>query len=337
MNAPAIVCGLDGFVDEMITVVGQRTAPDAYTPLSTLSELGALVSAAAGRNSLREIVVNRQDAGGCAINLGDGLAALGAQVHYVGTVGAPAHPAFAPILSRFASATALGSCYGRTLCFEFSDGKFMFSAIQQLAEITPAVVAPLLPALVQKCRSAQVLCLTNWTLYPHMSAVWRLIQEQVPLPPRVFIDLVDPSGRSTEDIRAMCDLLPGFGQVSLSVNRTELAVLAQRLDLPASEDASVLAARLQTRLGIAEVVVHNVQINAVASAAGVVVRPSGPHCATPLKTTGAGDRFNAGYVYGLATGMSVHGRLDLGAAAAGYFIRHAASGSVAACQPYLPP
>jgi fructose-1-phosphate kinase PfkB-like protein len=336
MDAPSIVCGLDGFVDEMITVVGQRSSPAAFTPLSTLGELGALVSAAAGRNSLREIVVNRQDAGGCAINLGDGLAALGAHVHYVGTVGAPVHPAFAPVLERFASATALGSCYGRTLCFEFSDGKFMFSAMQQLAEITPAVVSPLLPLLVQRCRTAQVLCLTNWTLYPHMSAVWRLIQEQVPLPPRVFIDLVDPSGRSTEDILAMCDLLPGFGQVSLSVNRTELAVLAQRLELPARDDAGELAAALRARLGIAEVVVHNVQLNAVASAAGVVVRPSGPHCAAPLKTTGAGDRFNAGYVFGLATGLGPRDRLDLGAATAGHFIRHAASGSLAECQAYLP-
>ena len=336
MSGPSIVCGLDGFVDEMITVVGQRSSPDAFIPLGTLSELGALVSAAAGRNSLREIAVNRQDAGGCAINLGDGLAALGAQVHYVGTVGAPIHPAFAPVLARFASATALGSCYGRTLCFEFSDGKFMFSAMQQLAEITPAVVEPLLPALVQRCQGAQVLCLTNWTLYPHMSAVWRLIQERVPMPPRVFIDLVDPSGRSTADIVAMCNLLPGFGQVSLSVNRTELAVLAQRLELVTTDDASVLASRLRARLGIAEVVVHNVQINAVATADGVMVRPSGPHCATPLKTTGAGDRFNAGYVYGLATGLDAQARLDLGAATAGYFIRHAASGSLAQSRPYLP-
>ena len=134
----------------------------------------------------------------------------------------------------------------------------------------------------------------------------------------------------------MCDLLPGFGQVSLSVNRTELAVLAQRLDLIASDDPGVLAARLRARLGIAEVVVHNVQINAVATADGVVVRPSGPHCATPLKTTGAGDRFNAGYVYGLATGLDAQARLDLGAATAGYFIRHACSGSLEQSRPYLP-
>ncbi len=335
-----IVCGFDGFVDELIRVVGERTGPTTYDALGTLAELGTLVSAAAGRNSLREIVIERTDAGGCAINLGDGLAALGANVHFFGTVGAPAHPAFVPVLATFASATPLGSCYGRTLCFEFRDGKFMFPAIQQLGEVTPELLTSMLPAYAAACARAQVICLTNWTLYPHMTAVWRALQQQVYSglrhDPWFFIDLVDPSGRSTTDISEMADTLAGFGRTALSVNRTELAVLADRLGLPAHDDVGQAAAGLRARLGIAQVVVHNSRINAVAHADGVVVAPAGPFCDKPLKSTGAGDRFNSGYVQGLATGLDHQARLDLGSAVAGYFVRHARSGSVAEIQPYFP-
>lgn len=338
--APEIVCGFDGFVDEMIRVVAERTALDTYRSLDLLSDLGAVVSAASGRNSLREIVVERYDAGGCAINLGDGLAALGAQVHYFGTVGNPVHPAFAPVLAGFASATALGSCFGRTLCFEFRDGKFMFSAMQQLAEITPTVLDAHLDVYRAACRRARVICLTNWTLYPHMTACWRHLQREVfaglTHDPWFFVDLVDPSSRSITDIQAMAETLRGFGRTALSVNRTELAVLAARLGLPEQADPGAAAVALRERLGIAQIVLHNSQINAVADATGVVTSPSGPFCAAPLKSTGAGDRFNAGYVHGLATGLGARERLALGAAVAGFFIRHARSGSLAEVAPYAP-
>ncbi len=343
LKVPEIVCGFDGFVDELIRVVAERTGLDAFTPLGSLAELGALVTAAAGRNSLREIVIERCDAGGCAINLGDGLAALGAQVHYFGTVGSPIHPAFSPVLARFATATALGSGFGRTLCFEFRDGKFMFSVMSQLAELTPKLLDVHLASYRAACQRAQVICLTNWTLYPHMTACWRHLQREVfaglPNRPWFFVDLVDPSSRSTTDIIEMTETLRGFGRTALSVNRTELAVLAERLGMPAAadpKDVGAAAVALRERLQIEQVVVHNSQINAVADASGVVVAAAGPFCTAPLKSTGAGDRFNAGYVHGLATGLNPRQRLALGSAVAGYFIRHAASGSLADIAPYAP-
>lgn len=339
-KVPEIVCGFDGFVDELIRVVAERTGLDQFTPLGSLSELGAVVSAAAGRNSLREIVVERYDAGGCAINLGDGLAALGARVHYFGTVGAPVHHAFVPVLAKFTSATPLGSSFGRTLCFEFRDGKFMFSATEQLIEFNPSLLAGCVDAYRAACRQAQVICLTNWTLYPHMTSCWQYLQREVYAglthQPWFFVDLVDPSSRSTADILVMAEALRGFGRTALSVNRSELSVLATRLGLPREDDVGRAIAALRTRLGIAQIVLHNSKTNAVADADGVVVAPAGLFCVAPLKSTGAGDRFNAGYVYGLATGLDHRQRLDLGSAVAGFFVRHARSGTREEIAPYQP-
>jgi hypothetical protein len=69
--------------------------------------------------------------------MGDGLAALGVPVDAFATLGEPAHPSFQPVTARFRSAHSWGREPGRTLAFEFQDGKLMFSSVAQLAEFTP--------------------------------------------------------------------------------------------------------------------------------------------------------------------------------------------------------
>ena len=68
-TAPVAV-GFDGFVDEMISVVAERTSLDDFFSVPNIATFGGLISAAAGHSSLREIVVNAVHPGGCAVNLG---------------------------------------------------------------------------------------------------------------------------------------------------------------------------------------------------------------------------------------------------------------------------
>jgi sugar/nucleoside kinase (ribokinase family) len=51
----------------------------------------------------------------------------------------------------------------------------------------------------------------------------------------------------------------------------------------------------------------------------------GPYCAAPKKSTGAGDRFNAGFCLGLAHQLGDANSLVLGCAVAGFFVRNARS------------
>ncbi len=338
-NVPPVVAGFDGFVDELIAVVGERRGADDWTAMTGMAELGRLITGAAGRNSLREIVVKAQDAGGCAVNLGDGLMALDVCVDYVGTVGNPRHPAFDAFAARCRSCSPLGKVYGRTLAFEFGDGKFMFSAVGQLGEITPELVRDHLRdgAFARACAGAGLIALTNWTLYPHMTAVWKLLQKQVfstlSHRPWLFVDLVDPSSRAEADIHGMLAALSVFQtscEVVLGVNLTEATVLGRLLGIgaPGGDSAGFAAhaARLRTRLSVAEVVIHHTAFNAVAHAGGAFALASGPYTPTPRKSTGAGDRFNAGYCLGLLAGYAPDERLALGAATSGFFVRAARSG-----------
>jgi hypothetical protein len=167
------VVGFDGFVDEMIQVVGERRGMKEWLPLSGIAAFADWARAAAGRSALREIVVHRQDPGGCAMNLGDGLAALGVGITCYATVGDPVHPAFAGIGRRFQALRPVGDIHGRTLALEFPDGKLMLSAVEQLARLDEGLAerAILGSGYAEACRQARLIALTNWTLYPHINGV----------------------------------------------------------------------------------------------------------------------------------------------------------------------
>ena len=233
--------------------------------------------------------------------------------------------------------------------FEFNDGKLMFSAVQQLADFTPEWVRDKLldNPFSASCAAAQVIALTDWTLYPHMTAVWRMLQEEVfsklSHRPRFFIDLVDPSSRAAADILGMCAMLGGFencGPLTLGLNGNEANILCRLHGLPtaagdASPDESASQAQaLRAALGISRVVVHRLHGAVAADAAGSRAQP-GPYCANPKKSTGAGDRFNAGFCFGLALGLDDADSLALGCASAGFFVRNARSASHAELAEFL--
>lgn len=332
-----IVTGFDGFVDEMITVVDERTDVNNYTRVPTISHFSELVKAASGMSSLREIVVTKADPGGCAINMGDGLAALGLPVTTFATVGEPMHAAFSDYSSK-AVLCSWGREPGRTLAYEFSDGKLMHSSVSHLAEFTPDYIGKRLEEGVFQaaCEKAKLIALTDWTLYPHMTSCWKVLQEKVfsQLPRRIpfFIDLVDPSSRSSSDIKAMLEVLPGFescGPCSLGLNQNEANILSNLLgveyeDKPGIESASRQAGDLRNALGISEVIIHSLKY-AVLAAEGGESQAEGPYCDNPVKSTGAGDRFNAGYATGLLLGLDAQLRILLACALSGLYVRKGSS------------
>jgi sugar/nucleoside kinase (ribokinase family) len=336
-----VVTGFDGFVDEMISLVGERRALDDFTPVPDIATFGAMISAAAGHSSLREIVVNDVHPGGCAVNLADGLASLGVAVDCFATLGEPEHPAFRGIAAKCRSFHSWGREPGRTLAFEFNDGKLMFSAVKQLADFTPEAVRGFLAggAFAAACADAQVIALTDWTLYPHMTEVWKMLQREVfsklVQRPVFFIDLVDPSSRSAADIAGVAAIFSDFepaGPVTLGLNGNEANILCRLHGLAGvpsdvtPDEALRQAASLRDLLGISRVVVHRIPFAVSASAEGGCVQ-GGPYCASPKKSTGAGDRFNAGFCLGQVLNLGDAASLALGCAVAGFFVRQARSAS----------
>ena len=328
-----VVTGFDGFVDEMITLVDQRHNIQNFDPVETISKFGSMITQAAGQSSLREIVITSCDAGGCSVNMGDGLASLDVTTHTFATVGVPMHAAFSDYAKK-AELISWGNDPGRTLAFEFADGKLMFSSVSPLADFTPAHIETcLLDGIFKaRCEIAQVIALTDWTLYPHMTACWEFLQErifsQLKHRPEFFIDLVDPSSRCEKDIVEMLNVLPKFeawGDAHLGLNQNEANIIGRLSGLKCPshagiESAAEQASALQTCLGLNTVVIHG-RSYAVSAGPEGVNATSGPLCAKPLKSTGAGDRFNAGYAAARLLGLDAKGVLLLACATSGLYVR----------------
>ncbi len=339
LAARPVVVGFDGFVDEMITPVRERRSLTEFAAVPSIAEFAQLTAAAAGRSSCREVVIRETAAGGCAVNLGDGLAALGVPVHGFATLGEPVHAAFRPVIARWAACRSWGDEPGRTLAFEFGDGKLMYPAVAQLARFTPEHLRRCLAdgAYAAACAQASAIAFTNWSLYPHMTACWQVVQREVLAGlrqrPLIFVDLVDPSARTGEDLRAMLAALAGFGaagEAVLGINFNEAGVLGRALGLPPADaqDLAGTADRLRTAIGVARVVLHTHHAAAEASAAGQASAAS-YHTPAPKRSVGAGDRFNAGYVAGCLLGLSAPDRLATACAVAGAFVRQGASATMA--------
>jgi hypothetical protein len=258
------------------------------------------------------------------------------------TLGDPVHKAFASVVDVCASATSWGSEPGRTLALEFQDGKYMLASMEQLAEIDEALLDQVLAdgRYRAACEQAGVIALTDWTLYPHMTACWAKLQREVYSKlshrPWFFIDLVDPRSRSEADIRAMLATMRGFedsGRCCFGGNRNEGNALAALLGVATCDDDGPQAlldqcAALQQALGVSQVTLHGIKVSATAGVAGAGWA-NGPFTPTPKKSTGAGDRFNAGYCLGLLLGLDATQRLCLGNATSGFFVRHARSATKA--------
>lgn len=332
-----VVAGFDGFVDEMISVVEERAALDSYRRVETIGQFAELVAAAAGHSSLREIVLNSVDPGGCAVNFGDGIASLGVRLDVFATLGSPRHVAFESLAAKCRSCTSWGSGVGRTLALEFADGKYMLSATSQLAEFDEPLLDRALAdgAFLEACGRARLIAITNWTLYPHMTRCWRRLLRDIfsrlEHRPWFFFDLVDPRSRSKADIRKMLDAMRDFekcGHVILGVNLNEANAVAEVLGIARADEqpepVSRQAHAIREKLGIAQVATHCVKIAALADERGTAC-VAGPFCAQPKKSVGAGDRFNAGFCVGQLLGLPSDQRLRLGTAASGFFVRNARS------------
>jgi hypothetical protein len=224
----------------------------------------------------------------------------------------------------------------------------MFSSVSPLSDFTPGHVRELLKSgdYARACAGAQIIALTNWSLFPHMTEIWRLLQEEVysrlTHRPAFFIDLVDPSSRSVADIRAMLECLPGFaagGTLSLGLNGNEAAILARLCGVPdtAADPRAALeqAAALRDCLRIHEVVIHQSHFAAVASSSESASLET-LYCAQPKKSTGAGDRFNAGYCLGLLLKLDARERLACGNACSSFFVHEARSASLPELAEFMP-
>jgi sugar/nucleoside kinase (ribokinase family) len=333
---PALV-GLDGFVDAIIDVVDKRSSPTEYERIATITQFGGRISAAAGNSANMELVVKQQKLGGNGPIMANALASLGFPTTYIGNLGKPVvHPVFQPFAQRARVISIAEPAF--TDALEFKDGKIMLGNMSALSEITwehlvGAVGRERLMALMEE---SALLGLVNWTMLPHMTAIWEgLVAEVLPKLSKadriVFIDLADPEKRLVEDLRGALETLRKINthlHVVLGLNLSEAQQVSKALGLApvGNPEAAIeeLAVQIREKLELGTVVVHPRKGAAAANEQGSASF-AGPFVREPKISTGAGDHFNSGFAAAQLLEMDLEESLAVGVGTSGYYVREAES------------
>mgnify|MGYP000916637579 FL=1 len=334
------VVGFDAAIDKIMEVVDKRTGWDTYQRIPTITDYASRIQRAAGLSTNVEIVPKVVKTGGCAVNMASALLNLGLSVSFAGTVGENnVHPLFAEFAERCTRMISMGEpSYAQAL--EFEDGKIIMAELAPMQELTWEKMIGRFPVAhqVQVYAEADVIAMVNWTETPHMNQIWHNLLEYVfpELPPSrerlIFFDLADPEKRHDQELYAGLMLIRRFGlygKVVLGLNRKEATAVARALGIRCTTplaEASLgeITKAIASALDIHGVVVHPVSKAGLAME-GEYVEVQGPFTPNPRLVTGAGDNFNAGFVYGLALGLEPQDALILGVGTSGFYVRNMGS------------
>ncbi len=341
--------GFDGFVDTIVTPVGlRRGAGEDFTPITTLTEFGNRIVAAAGKSTNIELYPRVDKLGGNGPIMANALLASGMKVTYVGALGTPTvHPVFADMAARARTISLCDAAH--TTAVECNDGKIMLGIMRSLDLVTYERICSVMgeAAFQAEVGGAGLVSFVNWTMIPNMTAIFHAVVDRVlpKLPASAgkvfFFDLADPEKRSVDDLRAALAAISRFeqfGRVTLGLNLKEAQQVAPALGFaPPSKDESSLreaAAAIRAKLSVSTVVVHPVESAACATRDGTAWVP-GPFTEKPLITTGAGDHFNAGFTTGQLLQLEPEACLAVGVCTSGHYVRTGESPSLSKIESFL--
>jgi sugar/nucleoside kinase (ribokinase family) len=343
-ETPALI-GFDGFIDTILHVVDKRHSATEYTCVETIEAFGKRILEAAGQSTNIELVIQAVKLGGNGPIMANAMAALGVPVTYCGMTGYPrTQPIFEELAAR---ARMLPLCDAAlTDAYEFEDGKLIVGKHENVGQVSWENLQERVGDLAWRTawQSAGFAGMVNWTMLPHLTALWKEMQarlETEPAPARkvLFFDLADPEKRTPEDLEEALWTLAGFQKwhdVVLGLNEREAQQVVETLGLPGADEGLErntsahhqeicgFAQSVREKLGISACAVHPTAFASAADAKACAV-VSGPFIAKPKITTGAGDHFNAGFCAGYLCGGDLEQALQCGVATSGYYVRHAQS------------
>jgi hypothetical protein len=330
-----ILLGCDGFVDEVYQLVQVRHSLDDFTPMDKLREFGELIVQRADGGVGLEMVHKRRCEGGFSINTGRVAGMFGLNPTLTGLFGSSeTDPAFA-VFEDICNLVSLGDP-ALTVALEFSDGKVLMSDLKTVANLTWEDFVAHFGAdkLKEMFAGTDILGLGYWSLTPDFDNLFTGFVSQfegITPPRRMFLDFADIKKKSPESFTKSLTLIKQFNAtipMTVSLNEHEVSELFSRvgIDSEGNDPASIQSALTQARekIGIDELVVHTPSFAAASSAEGGEALAIQETQTEVVRTAGAGDTFNGGYLCASLGDLPVKERLVIANAATAFFVTHAA-------------
>lgn len=306
----SVAAGFDGFIDLLVKPVRQIVEGQRQY-FSTIKQMGEYISSKAGLSCSLDMDRLLEKAGGNMPLFGAALSAAGVMVEGIGCVGYPeVQEKFVQMGSRLAFTGVANP--GSSTSLEFEDGKVMMASNGDvdLLDFELLLERTGLSQLQQWISEADGVAFLNWSEMPHSTSIWQGMLQQVlpsmPAQPKrwLLFDVSDCSRRTAQEIVEMAQLMRRFTpyfRVAFSLNYNELQAICAALGLSCSQPETG-AAELARWLEIPLLTLHLLD-GAVVVQQGKSAFVQGNRVAKPIISTGGGDNFNAGLMWGLLAGL----------------------------------
>lgn len=330
-NDKECLLGFDGYIDELYSVVKCRQSKDEYSRYEKIEDFGKRIMDAAGKSADIEICLSKMQIGGNAPILANALASLGYRTVCIGQMNVDGRDNPFLQMNPLCTRISIGEA-SRTIAMEFCDGKIMLgdlrgngSGWQEICEKTG------FERLFRVVEKSELVGIVNWGGMYRMNEILDgllkecllQINEWCRCEKHIFIDLADPSARSETDMAQLFEMLSkmaGVVKVTLGMNENEACKIGSRFS-QRLEGMRQTGNMIREKLALYQLVIHTNQ-KAFGFREGLIEEYEGMHIERPLRTTGAGDHFNAGFCMGMMENRSLYENLILGQAMASYYIAH---------------
>ena len=290
-----VLLGIDGIIDEVWQMVDARTDAHNFTPMEKMADFGQIILDRGGGGLAKELVRKRRVCGGFTPNTGRAVARLGIEILMVGMYGeSTTDPAFDEFSGH--NIISLGAPAVSNI-IEFTDGKIMMPHLENLLHFDWTRFKAVLDKNPTIFNDVDIAALGYWSNMPDFDNMLMGLVESYFQKGRLFFDFANIAKRSAEALKKTLGVMGQLNSkvpMTLSLNEHEGNLVFEHYDIKG--DILACLNELRKVVGINEIIVHTPHIAAMATATEGNVLVEQNFIAKPVRTTGAGDTFNGGYI-----------------------------------------
>ncbi len=310
LNASAIL-GIDGMVDEVWELVDSRNSDTDFSKITKLIDFGNALTQRKTGGIAKERLLKRRISGGFVCNTGRAVAKLGLKTSFLGMFGQNGINKMFDEFNDLATLYSLGEPANIHI-LEFSDGKIMMPNLEPIINLKWEDVLAVYPLEeLKNMFKTDIIGVGYWSnIYDFDNILANIVKiaKEGGVAKRIFHDFANLNKRSVEALKEALQTLKEqneFLPQTLSLNEHEGGILCRALNIEYPENInspdSVLPAlkaveKAQEIIGIDEVIIHSLYFAVAATKTNGSYYAMQNYCENPVKTTGAGDTFNGGYM-----------------------------------------